>query len=100
MKVRLEKDYCVVDRENGQKIYKESTLMTHVKRQLQRQGYDVIMKDLSKEPGNLLSDGCYGVISRNRKAADAFVVWYSDYAIRPCYERYNQWGSVVLEVVR
>lgn len=100
MKVTLNDNTCIVERENGPKVYKESTLMTWVKRELQRQGYDVIMKDLSKEDGNLLSEGCYGVISRNRKSFKSFVVWYPAYCLRANYEFYNQRGVVEFDVVR
>lgn len=96
MKVTLGNLTCKVEREDGPRIYKDSTLMTHVRRELQRQGYDVIMKDLSKEPGNLLSDGCYGVLARDR----SFVVYDPNYCIDYAYKAYNHRGEVTLSVIR
>jgi hypothetical protein len=95
MKVTLNQHNLVIERENSPKVYKDSTLMTWVKRELQRQGHDVITKDLSKEDGNLLSDGCYGITARNRD----FQAYYPNYCINNAYEDYNA-GRLVLGVVR
>lgn len=96
MNVKLENNVCTVYREDGPKVYKDSTLMTWIKRELKKQGFDVIMKDLSKEPGNLLSDGCYGLVARNRD----FQIYDPNYCIRNAYEMYNKNGVLFLNVAR
>jgi hypothetical protein len=96
MKVILGINTCTVEREDGPRVYKESTLMTWIKRELQAQGHDVIMKDLSKEPGNLLSTGCYGIIARDRH----FQIYFANYCIRPSYEDYNKRRVLHLNVQR
>lgn len=68
--------------------------MYHIKQELQAQGYDVITKDLSKEPGNLLSPPCYGIIARNRD----FQIYYDNYQLRFNYEDYNQKGTLILSI--
>jgi hypothetical protein len=70
--------------------------MTWVRRELQRQGFDVIMKDLSKEPGNLLSDGCYGLVHRQRD----YQIYFADYCLRFSYEDYNKKDALILNVQR
>jgi hypothetical protein len=95
MKVTLNTNICIVTRGDSPKTYRDSTLMTWVKRELQSQGYDVITKDLSKEPGNLLSDGCFGVIARDR----SFVIWDTNYCIDYAYMAYNA-GELRLTVER
>jgi hypothetical protein len=87
MKVTINPQFtrCTIERENSPKIYRESTLMYHIKQELQAQGYDVITKDLSKEPGNMLSPGCYGLIARNRD----FQIYYPNYCIDNAFTHYN-----------
>lgn len=75
----------IVERLDSKKVYKDSTLMTWVRRDLQSKGYDCIMKDLSKEPGNMLSSGCYGIIDRKRR----YQIHYPLYQIRNMYTDYN-----------
>lgn len=93
MKLELYKNQIVVTRTDSHKIYKDSTLMIHVKRELQKLNYDVITKDLSKEPGNLLSTPCYGIIDRNRN----YQIYYANYCIDDAYQHYNN-GSVTLSI--
>ncbi len=95
MRVEFKEYSIVVMREDSPKVYKNSTLMTWIKRELQKQGYDVIMKDLSKEPGNLLSTPCYGIIARDR----TYQIYDSNYCIKNSYSEYNK-GKIVLSVSR
>jgi hypothetical protein len=96
MKVTINPQFtrCTVEREDSPKIYRESTLMYHIKKELQAQGYDVITKDLSKEDGNMLSPGCYGIIARNR----SFQIYFDDYQLRFNYEDYNKTGTLTLHI--
>jgi hypothetical protein len=95
MKVQLKKYICIIEREESdKKIYKDSTLFTHIKRELQKQGYDVISKDLSKERGNLLSNGAYGIIARDR----SWQMMYSNYCVEPAYKKYNGEEGVLIIV--
>ena len=100
MKVTLGNTTCKVERGDSQRIYKDSTLMTHIRRELQRQGYDVITKDLSRDKGNLLSPGCYGVRTRKLdETPNTFVIVHSDYCIDSAYKSYNR-GQVMFTVLR
>ena len=86
---------CLIERLDSPKIYKDSTLMYHIARELQKQGYDCFRKDLSKEPGNMLSSGCYGIIARDR----SYQIYYSSYCIRDACTDYNN-GKLILDVWR
>ena len=96
MEVTLNAHNCIVKRGNSPKLYTESTLMYHIARELKRQGFDVFAKDLSKESGNLLSQGCYGIIDRKRQ----YQIYFVDYCLRANYEDYNKRGELVLTVAR
>ena len=96
MEVTLNAHNCIVKRGNSPKLYSESTLMYHIARELKRQGFDVFSKDLSKEAGNMLSKGCYGIIDRKRQ----YQIYYPNYCISRVYEDYNQRGELVLTVAR
>lgn len=67
--------------------------MHHIKKELIKLGYDVITKDLSKEPGNMLSTGCYGIIARDR----SFQMYYPRYCINDAYKDYNS-GTLELYI--
>ena len=93
MKLTINNNHIIIERLDSPKLYKDSTLMTHIKRQLQAQGNDVISKDLSKELGNLLSNGCYGIIARDR----SYQIYYPNYCIDNAYKHYNQ-GKLILDI--
>lgn len=96
MEVTLNTNNCIVKRGNSPKLYSESTLMYHIARELKRQGFDVFSKDLSKEAGNLLSEGCYGIIDRKRQ----YQIYFAPYCLRFSYEDYNKAGELILNVER
>lgn len=60
------KTFITVYRENGDPRMKDlSQLIYNLKKVMRKAGYTgLIKKDLSKEPGNMLSEGCYGLIVR------------------------------------
>lgn len=93
MIITINNSTITVNRNNSPKIYKDSTLMCHIKRELQKLNYDVISKDLSKEPGNMLSPGCYGIIDRNRN----YQIYYPNYCIDNAYTHYND-GKLILSI--
>lgn len=88
MKLTFKNDKILVERLDSPKMYRDSTLMCHIKRELQKLNYDVISKDLSKEAGNMLSNGCYGIIARDR----SFQIYHNTYCIYPAYQAYNTNG--------
>lgn len=60
------KSYITVYLKDGDPYMKNlSQLMYHLKKAMEKAGYkNLIKKDLSNEPGNLLSQGCYGLVFR------------------------------------
>jgi hypothetical protein len=94
VKVELSNNGCKVTRENGDpKIYSESLLLYRVKKELIRQGFDVIKKLMSKD-GHLVDDTQQYI--RERK--DKFAIWFSAYALRFSFEDYNKDGEVIYQV--
>lgn len=86
MKVELSNSGCKVPRENEDpKLYNESRLLHLVKKELIKQGYDVIKKFMWKD-GHLVSDTEHYIRERNGD----FVIWFSAYALRFSYEDYNE----------
>jgi hypothetical protein len=81
-------------RDGGPKIYSESAFWHAVKRELQKQGYDVIKKLMWKDE-HLVDDTQYYVRSR-KYTPDSFMLSQNDYAIRFVYDRYNSDGEVTL----
>lgn len=98
MKVVLREYECVITREKGDpKIYNgvwgDSRLLYLVKKELIKQGYDVVKKLMYKD-GHLVSSDVYYIRERKGK----FAIWDDQYAIRFTYEPYNKDGRVVLVV--
>jgi len=93
MKVELSNSGCKVTRGAiDQKLYSESHLLHLVKKELIRQGYDVIKKLMWKD-GHLVGDTQHYIRERKGK----FAIWFGSYAIRTSYEDYNE-GEVVYQV--
>jgi len=94
MKVTLKrfkgKDHglCIVDRGDGRKIYVESLLMHHIKKELIKQGHDVIKKLMWKD-GHMMSDLQYYLRSRKIKSNDAFMLYDGKWMIRKTQDDYN-----------
>lgn len=91
--------WCEVRRADGPKIYSESRLLHLIKRELIKQGYDVIKKRMWKD-GHMYGDETTQYIrTRSRKMdRDSFHIYDGGYALRLLYEPYNKGGFVELGV--
>jgi hypothetical protein len=108
MKVELnfKTHWCTVTKElsdprftrGGWSCGAESTFLYHVKRELQRMGYDVIKKRMWKD-GNLVDDTQQYVRSRNIDCPDAFAIYNDAYAIFDLGERFNERESIDLPIL-
>ena len=100
MEVELNDTYCKVIREPGDpKIYSESTLLYKVKRELIKQGYDVIKKRMWKD-GHLFGSDTTQYIRSRRTTNKPFLMIYDEsYQLRLSYEDYNK-GELILTVDR
>lgn len=95
MKIILGKNRLTVLRENGKKIYNESFLLHLIKKELIKQGHDVIKKRMWKD-GHLYGDTQTQYI-RTRNKKTGFMVYDGNYALRFMYEDYNA-GELTLLV--
>ena len=89
---RLVGGSIAIYRDDEPKIYSESAFWHAVKRELQKQGYDVIKKLMWKD-GHLKDDNEYYVRSR-KYLPDSFMISQTDYAIRSVYDDYNKEGKM------
>ena len=101
VRLNLRKGTCRVIRQKGDKHYSanfhdESRFFYDVKRELIKQGYDVIKKRADKE--NMVGD-TYWVRSRNTDRPDSFGLWDSGYAIDYIQEDLQKYGEADLTVV-
>ena len=95
MRVALKEHTCEVGWEPGDpKLYNDSRLLYQVKRQLQKQGFDVVKK-LMWHDGHLVDDHQHYLRERRWK----FCVYWDQWAIRNACEDYNK-GEVELCVER
>ena len=100
MKLEINPTTIVVIREaKDKRLYSDSTLLRHVARKMNKQGYDVIKKytknAISIKDGNLVSDDMSYICSRKYKSKNAFCAYYSMYNIRSAYKDFNN-GEVIL----
>ncbi len=103
MKVTLEKNRCVVEREPADPLPRaggwgtaESRLWYWIKKKLLAQGLDVIKKRMQSD-GHMYGDEKLPYI-RERK--HAFYIYDGEYAIRDIVEQYKERGRIVLLVQR
>lgn len=103
MKVTLDFGYktCTVLKEEGDPRFHntdwasaESTFLYHVKKELEKQGYDVIKKRMWKD-GHLVDDTQQYI--RTRK--DGFYIYNDYHAICDAGEEFNETGNVNLALV-
>lgn len=89
---------CTVEREEGDdKYYSDSVLLHHVKKELIRQGYDVIKKRMWKD-GHLVSDTEQYI--RERKVHDdSLMIWWPDYQVHNAHPIYNGFCRLTLCLV-
>ena len=97
MEYELKEHSITVKRGDSPKIYKESQFWYELKKLLQKNGYDVIKKLMTKD-GHMVSEGIYYLRSRKLKAQGATMIWDANYQIRFTCEPYNQNGEVTLSV--
>jgi hypothetical protein len=105
MNVRFERTTLVVERAPGDPRMRggswgsaESQLLYHIKKYLNRHGFDLVKKRMWRD-GHLVSDDQLYLRSRNLKAGD-FAIWNGSYAIYDSGERFMRDGRVVLNVER
>ena len=88
---RLTGGHVTVYRDGGPKIYSDSAFWHAVKRELQKQGHDVIKKLMWKD-GHMVDDNQYYVRSR-KYTPTSFMLSQTDFAIRSVYDDYNKEGK-------
>lgn len=108
MQVMIEGSACIVVREPNDPRFKdggwgsaESTLLHHVKKELIKQGYDVIKKRMWKD-GHMVDDHCQYLRTRKKTGIPDkdIYVWDGHYQVRNAAEDFNREGKVVYNVVR
>ena len=103
MKVTLNHKSCLVERQPGDRIPRdggwgtaESRLYYWIKRELQKQGHDVIKRRMQAD-GHMYGDDKLPYI-RDRK--HAFYIYDGEYAVRSIVEQFKDKGQVILLVQR
>ena len=98
----LEKGICQVIKEAGDPKFTgvveargESRLLHHIKKELIKQGFDVIKKRMWKD-GHLMDDMQQYVRTRSKKKG--FMIWNGHWATEGAEVPFNEAGSVVLNV--
>ncbi len=71
------------------KVTTESQLLYHIKKEMNRQGYDLIKKRMW-EDGHMVDDHCQYL--RDRKGE--FAIWDDAYAVRSTVESLKKYGEV------
>jgi len=108
MKVELKQEACIITKEEGDKPIKtsrggwgspESGFLYLIKKELIKQGYDVIKKLMWKD-GHLVSDYDHYIRTRKVKGPNSFAIWDGNHAIRSCAEDYKRDGMVILNLIR
>jgi len=102
MKVELKENICIVTKEKGDKSFHstqwasaESTFLYHVKKELERQGIELIKKRMWKD-GHLVDDEQQYL--RTRKKKNCFCIYNSAYAINDAGLKFNEDEKFVLSV--
>lgn len=91
--LNFEKHSCIVRKEDRDfKIYSDSLLLHRVKKELYKQGHNVIKKRMWKD-GHLVSDSEHYI--RERKGE--FCIWWPNYAVEFAFKDFNK-GQVILRV--
>ena len=103
MQVKLKENQCIIKRDIGDKKFKstewasaESTFLYHVKRELNKQGYDLIKKRMYKD-GHLMDDQQQYLRSRKRNK-NAIGIYNGSYSIDDAGEVFNKEGMFILTV--
>ena len=88
MRIEFKNSTAVIYRDNGPKIYKESTFWRHVQRTL---GPEWIAKLMWRDNHMVAEYQHYA-----RRKDGTIMLWQSDFAIRNVYEDYNREGEVTV----
>ena len=114
MRVEIRGSVCTVYRESGDPRMRpvgwggtrsyysngpESMLLYHVKKELIKQGHDVIKTRMWKD-GHLVDETVQYVRTRNKKAKHGIMVWNGNHQIYDAGEEFNEDGVVTLHVDR
>jgi len=106
--LNIEKGYCKVTKEKGDKYFTrsgysgqiETVFMHHVKLQLIEQGYDVIKKRIADDPGNLVDDRQHWIRTRKWKGKDnEFAIFNNQWSIEDSGEAFNKTGEYTFNVI-
>jgi len=103
--LNLKSHTCTVTKEKGDPRFKrsewasaESTFLHHVKKELIKQGHDVIKKRMAKD-GHMMDDLQQYIRTRGPKSpAPHICIYNGSYAIYDAGERFNEDGEMTLHV--
>lgn len=104
MKVTLKENICIVEAtepDEGKKYRNggwgsaESRFLYHVKKELIKQGYDVIKKRMYKD-GHLMGDDDMQYIRSRKINKEAFCIYDPSWAVRDLINQFKTEGKVIL----
>jgi len=97
MKVELdfEQKECRVIKDDKKKYYTESTFFFDIKKELIKQGFDVIKKLMMKD-GHMMGGETYGYYIRERK--QNWCAFDEEYCIRNCWKDYSEGRQINLHI--
>ena len=98
MKVEMDfknKECTVSCTDIKEKYYTESAFFYQIKKELQKQGYDIIKKIMSKD-GHLIGGDTYPYYIRERSGK--WCIWDDIYSIRSCESSFNTHKFVTLRL--
>jgi hypothetical protein len=105
MKVTLDRYTCVVVKEPGDPTfrksgwaYAESTFLHYVKKELIKQGHDVIKKRMWHD-GHLVDEDQQYIRTRSWKKDGDFFIFNNSHAIYDAGLGFNDWGEVTLSII-
>ena len=105
MKVKIEGLHCIVTKEPGDPVFRnsgwasaESTFLYHVKKALIAQGHDVIKKRMWKD-GHMMDERQQYIRTRSRRSPKPHLyIWNDSWAVYDAGREFNYAGEVVLAV--
>ena len=106
--LNLEKGFCKVTKEKNDPYFSrsgysgqtETVFMHHVKLELIKQGYDVIKKRISSDPGNMVDECQHWIRTRKWKGKDGeFAIFNNQWATQDAGEVFNKTGEYTFGVL-
>ena len=89
----------IIKEDSDPKFYRESTLLYHIKKMLNQDGYNLIKKLMWKD-GHLVSDSQHYLRTKNKSCNKPHIcMWDNDYQIRLLHKDFNNNGHVCLTVL-